>query len=152
MDANANLEKTLVINRQLQLQLYAVREKIEKLLKNVKEIYQENEELVRTGISKGKKKGFGMRGAYMKGGTFYLKGSMFFKDYDCRNCPDNPDYHARKQQGEMFPRDLDLKSRHVWSYKDKKGLVEAIKEQVGRARLYKLDNFLITFPHRLLII
>ncbi|XP_061387208.1 uncharacterized protein LOC133322180 [Musca vetustissima] len=130
MDAKTNLEKALALNRQLQQQLYTVREKIEKLLKNVKEIYEANEELVRSSVTSSKKKGVGMRGAYLKGGTFYLKGSMFFKDFDCRNCPDNADYHARRREGEMFPRDLDLKSRHLWSYKDKKDLLDAIKEQI----------------------
>ncbi|XP_073829236.1 proximal sequence element A Pbp95 [Musca autumnalis] len=126
----SNLELALATNRQLQAQLYVVREKIERLLKNVREIYEGNEELVRGAVMKRKgKKGFGIRGAYLKGGTFYLKGNMFFKDINCRNCPDNSDYQARKEQGEMFPMDLDLKGRHTWSYKDKQSMVEAIKEQ-----------------------
>lgn len=131
MDAKTNLENALALNRQMQLNLLSIREKVEKLLNSVKEIYEQNENIMRNHLMKQKKKGFGMRGAYLKGGTFYLKGNMFFKDYDCRNCPDNSDYNARKEEGEMFPMDLDLRGRHVWSIKDKRGVVEGIKEQVS---------------------
>ncbi|XP_013104164.1 snRNA-activating protein complex subunit 4 [Stomoxys calcitrans] len=128
-EVRTNLENALTLNRQMQVQLHAVREKVESLLKSVKEIYEGNEEAIRNKFRL-RRNGFGMRGAYLKGGTFYLKGNIFFKDYNCRNCPDNPDYKARKREGEMFPMDLDLKGRHMWSIKDKKGLVEGIKEQI----------------------
>ncbi|XP_075146423.1 proximal sequence element A Pbp95 isoform X2 [Haematobia irritans] len=124
-----DLENALSVNRQMQIQLITLREKIEKLLKNVKDVYDVNEETMR-GLLKMRRRGVGMRGAYMKGGTFFLKGNMFFKDFDCRNCPDNPDYETRKARGEIFPMDLDLKARHVWSVNDKKGVVEGIKEQI----------------------
>lgn len=124
------LESALKLNRQMQLQLLMVKDKVEKILTNVQEIYATNETLIRNRLRIQRRKGIGMRGAYLRGGTFYLKGNMFFKDFDCRNCPDNSDYKRRKENNEMFPMDLDLKGRHVWSLKDKKGVVEGIKEQV----------------------
>lgn len=126
------LEEALSLNRQMQLQLLVVREKLEKLLTNVKDNYKANDVLLKDGLVRQRKKGVGIKGAYLKGGTFYLKGNMFFKDIKCRNCPNNADYERRKsKENEIFPMDLELQSRHIWSTKDKQGVVLGIKEQVS---------------------
>lgn len=131
-DIKIKLEKALAYNRQMQLQLLVARKKLETLLNNVKDNYKANDELLKDGLTRQRKKGVGILGAYTKGGTFYLKGNMFFKDIKCRNCPNNPDYIRRKyEDNEMFPMDLELKSRHVWSTRDKQGVVAGIKEQVS---------------------
>ncbi|KAM7362610.1 proximal sequence element A Pbp95 isoform 3-T3 [Cochliomyia hominivorax] len=129
-EMKSKLEDTLKLNQQMQIQLKAMKGKLEKLLLNVKESYKNNEILLKDGIIRRRKKGVGIKGAYLKGGTFYLKGNMFFKDINCRNCPNNPDYESRKLEKEMFPMDLNLKSRHVWSTQDKQRVILGIKEQI----------------------
>ncbi|KAI8129794.1 hypothetical protein FF38_12998 [Lucilia cuprina] len=129
-DMNNKLEEALFLNRKMQTQLLNMREKLEKLLSNVKDHYKINDLILKEGIVRRRQKGIGIKGAYLKGGTFYLKGNMFFKDINCRNCPNNPDYERRKLENEMFPMDLNLKSRHVWSTTDKQGVILGIKEQI----------------------
>lgn len=124
------LENTLNLNHQMQNQLLSIRKQLEKILSNVKDTYKTNDVLLKEGFLNKRKKGFGIKGAYLRGGTFYLKGNMFFKDIKCRNCPNNEDYEKRKRENEMFPMDLNLKSRHVWSTQDKQGIIVGIKEQV----------------------
>lgn len=127
----SDLKNALYLNKQMQESLLEVRAKIRRLLQEVKDAYSVNEEKLRKRTQRMSRKGFGMRGAYLRGGTFYLKGNMFFKDINCRNCPNNPDYERRiKYDNEMFPMDLNLCGRHVWSVKDKQGVVEGVKEQV----------------------
>ncbi|XP_037952206.1 snRNA-activating protein complex subunit 4-like [Teleopsis dalmanni] len=82
-----------------------------------------------------------IRGALLKGATFYLEGNMFFKDFSGHGAPNNADYIQRKKEGEFFPMDLGLVSRHYWTEKDKKSLVCGIKEQlVNRLIEKKLIN------------
>lgn len=144
-EMKTKLENALQQNRQMQIELVAMKEKLEKLLNNVKDSYKLNEVLIKDGIIKRRRKGVGIKGAYLKGSTFYLKGNMFFKDIKCRNCPNNRDYEERKQQGEMFPMDLNLKSRHVWSTQDKQKVVLGIKEQVSKGVYMCKQRKFLTF-------
>lgn len=130
-DVKVKLNEALTLNRNMQHQLLAIRQKLENLLSNVKETYRANEVFLKKGICSKRQTGIGIKGAYLKGGTFYLKGNMFFKDIKCRNCPNNPDYIKRKSENEMFPMDLDLQARHVWSTRDKLAIVVGIKNQVS---------------------
>ncbi|TMW51949.1 hypothetical protein DOY81_002939 [Sarcophaga bullata] len=129
-DVKGKLNEALTLNRNMQHQLLAIRQKLENLLSNVKETYRANEVFLKKGICSKRQTGIGIKGAYLKGGTFYLKGNMFFKDIKCRNCPNNPDYIKRKSENEMFPMDLDLQARHVWSTRDKLAIVVGIKNQI----------------------
>uniref|UniRef100_A0A1A9X2N2 snRNA-activating protein complex subunit 4 n=1 Tax=Glossina brevipalpis TaxID=37001 RepID=A0A1A9X2N2_9MUSC len=130
MPATACVEKALQINQQIQNDLFELRNKLQKMLINVQDSFNVNEELLKNKMKRNRQ-GIGIRGAYLRGGTFYLKGNMFFKDLNCRNCPNNQDYERRKREdNELFPMDLELCGRHVWSLKDKQDIVHAIKEQV----------------------
>ncbi|XP_004536996.1 uncharacterized protein LOC101457522 isoform X2 [Ceratitis capitata] len=125
-----NCDNALELNKEMQQRLQEVRKRLQSLLHSVQERYLLNEQRLKLNVEK-KQKGFGMRGAYLKGGTFFFKGNMFFKDLKCRNCPNNQDYeHRRNIEGEMFPMDFELCSRHVWSLIDKQAVVQAVKEQV----------------------
>ncbi|XP_054081260.1 uncharacterized protein LOC105214092 isoform X2 [Zeugodacus cucurbitae] len=128
--SQVNCENALILNQEMQQRLQEVRKRLQVLLQSVQQRYFSNEQRLKMNLGK-KQRGFGMRGAYLKGGTFFFKGNMFFKDLKCRNCPNNQDYEYRKNmEDEMFPMDFELCSRHVWSLLDKKALVQAVKEQV----------------------
>ncbi|XP_036233413.2 uncharacterized protein Pbp95 isoform X2 [Bactrocera oleae] len=128
--SQVNCENALILNQEMQQRLQEVRKRLQVLLQAVQQRYLSNEQLLKMSLGK-KQRGFGMRGAYLKGGTFFFKGNMFFKDLKCRNCPNNQDYEYRKNmENEMFPMDFELCSRHVWSLLDKKAVVQAVKEQV----------------------
>ncbi|XP_053960123.1 uncharacterized protein LOC128864471 [Anastrepha ludens] len=128
--SHVNCENALKLNQEMQLRLQEVRKRLQVLLQAVQQRYLSNEHRLKLNLGK-KQRGFGIRGAYLKGGTFFFKGNMFFKDLNCRNCPNNQDYEYRKKfEGEMFPMDFELCSRHVWSLFDKKAVVQAVKEQV----------------------
>ncbi|KAL9890143.1 proximal sequence element A Pbp95 [Glossina fuscipes fuscipes] len=126
----AGVEKALQINQQMQNELFELRNKLQTMLNNIRETFNVNEELLKNKMKRNRN-GIGIRGAYLRGGTFYLKGNMFFKDLNCRNCPNNKDYERRqKEDNELFPMDLELCGRHVWSLKDKQEIVLAVKEHV----------------------
>ncbi|XP_050317277.1 uncharacterized protein LOC126751235 isoform X2 [Bactrocera neohumeralis] len=128
--SQVNCENALILNQEMQQRLQEVRKRLQVLLQVVQQRYLSNEQRLKMNLCK-KERGFGMRGAYLKGGTFFFKGNMFFKDLKCRNCPNNQDYEYRKNvENEMFPMDFELCSRHVWSLLDKKAVVQAVKEQV----------------------
>ncbi|XP_067646997.1 uncharacterized protein Pbp95 [Eurosta solidaginis] len=129
INGHVNCENALALNKEMQQRLQEVRNRLQSMLHAVKQRYISNEERLKLNLGK-KKRGYGMRGAYLKGGTFFFKGNMFFKDINCRNCPNNQDYVYRKNEGEIFPMDFNLSSRHVWSLLDKKALVQAVKEQL----------------------
>uniref|UniRef100_A0A0K8WBB8 snRNA-activating protein complex subunit 4 n=1 Tax=Bactrocera latifrons TaxID=174628 RepID=A0A0K8WBB8_BACLA len=128
--SQVNCENALILNQEMQQRLQEVRKRLQVLLQVVQQRYLSNEQRLKMNLGK-KQRGFGMRGAYLKGGTFFFKGNMFFKDLKCRNCPNNQDYEYRKNvENEMFPMDFELCSRHVWSLLDKKAVVQAVKEQL----------------------
>ncbi|XP_017481702.1 PREDICTED: uncharacterized protein LOC108370802 [Rhagoletis zephyria] len=128
--SHVNCENALLLNQEMQQRLVEVRKRLQTLLQSVQLRYLANEQRLKMNLGK-KQRGVGIRGAYLKGGTFFFKGNMFFKDLNCRNCPNNEDYEYRRNvEGEMFPMDFELCSRHVWSLLDKRAVVQAVKEQI----------------------
>lgn len=124
-----DIEKALELNLRMQTEAKNIKEQLTQLLQNVTTTYKKNEQMIKECLMV-RRKGIGIQGDYLRGGTFFRKGNMFFKDVNCRNCPNNSDYHERRKNGEMFPMDLGLQGRHVWTLKDKQDVVQGIKEQV----------------------
>ncbi|KAH8347131.1 hypothetical protein KR059_005607 [Drosophila kikkawai] len=122
----------LLLNQEMQRRLKQVREKILELLKTVKARYARNEEILVRRLKSRSHFGTGplnTSGAILRKGTFLFKGNLYFRDIDGRSCPNNDDYETRCHT-EMFPSDFDMRSRHVWTLKDKKNVIMGIKQQL----------------------
>lgn len=124
-----DIERALELNKQMQTEALKIKEQLTELLKSVKATYLSNEQLINEDLQS-KRKGVGIQGDFLRGRTFYRRGNMFFKDKLSCNCPNNSDYNRRSRDGEMFPMDLGLQGRHIWTLKDKQDVVQGIKEQV----------------------
>ncbi|XP_020817490.1 myb-like protein L [Drosophila serrata] len=122
----------LLLNQEMQRRLKQVRRKILELLQIVKARYARNEDILVRRLKS--RSHFGSEtlntsGAILRKGTFLFKGNLYFRDVDGRSCPNNDDYETRCHT-EMFPSDFDMRSRHVWTLKDKKNVIMGIKQQL----------------------
>lgn len=125
-------DNALLLNQEMQRRLKQVRKKILELLQTVHARYARNEEILVRRLKS--RSHFGSEplntsGAILRKGTFLFKGNLYFRDVDGRSCPNNDDYETRCRT-EMFPTDFDMRSRHVWTLKDKKNVIMGIKQQV----------------------
>ncbi|KAH8243991.1 hypothetical protein KR032_012049 [Drosophila birchii] len=122
----------LLLNQEMQRRLNQVRMKILELLQTVKARYARNEEILVRRLKSRSHYGsepLNTSGAILRKGTFLFKGNLYFRDIDGRSCPNNDDYETRCHT-EMFPSDFDMRSRHVWTLKDKKNVIMGIKQQL----------------------
>lgn len=139
-DANA-----LILNQELQRRLEQVRKCMTEILELVRARYQRNEEVLVRRIKPRSHndrvpESIGESGAILRGGTFFFKGNLYFRDEDGRSCPNNEDYKSRCAT-EMFPTDFDMRSKHVWTVLDKKNIVMGIKQQLlDHVHYRKLSN------------
>ncbi|XP_051863344.1 uncharacterized protein LOC117574583 [Drosophila albomicans] len=129
----------LLLNQEMQRRLEYVRTRILQLLKQVQARYSRNEEILVRRLkprslksqreSLAADESISFTGAVLRGGTFFFKGNLYFRDMHGRSCPNNEDYD-RRSSTEMFPTDFDMRSKHVWTVLDKKNIVMGIKEQL----------------------
>lgn len=119
--AEVSMDNSIVLNRKLQDTLEELRTRVIAMLNKCRQIYEENQQKLANPTK---------MQSYLKG--IGSCGRPFFKDKAGRHCPPNADYVRRSEiEKEFFPSDLELYPHFTWTARDKVGIIQGIKEQVG---------------------
>lgn len=119
-----SIENALMLNKQMQTHLAAVRSRLEQMLSDVKAKYKQNEELL-VRISQKP----ALQTAKARKSHFFC-GYPYFKNRDAFTAPPPADFLRRRDEDkELFPLLLD-EYKSFWTPSDKVLLIQAVKTQL----------------------
>lgn len=133
------IQNSILFNKKLQINLLALKSKLENMLIMCVQKYKDNEKLI-TELSERTSTKMQHRN------SFYLCGYPYFKNRDGFPAPLPDEYHIRKKN-ELFPLALNVRNVH-WIAKDKMLLIQGVKKQLVQFIQMKNRDKIRTFTTR----